>query len=148
MPSESVSSKLLTNQEDFDRVWDHFITKKNPKSMTFNGETCAYRGVKNSRCAAGLFISDEKYDPKFEGQSISFVTHQKKSDDGELIFDENVNHIHRKLALVLMDVVEDIFFLQRLQNIHDTIWSDDFIDVMKNKLIGLAAEYNLTYPNE
>jgi hypothetical protein len=68
---ESTIARIIlaeaTSQEIFDCVWDHFVTKKSPRSITNgNWSHCAYRGDKGARCAAGLLIPDEKYQESME----------------------------------------------------------------------------------
>lgn len=63
-----------TQQQIFDHVWDHFIVKGNPRSVDEeDSQSCMYRGPNGRRCAAGLFIPDDKYDEDFEGRAISDV---------------------------------------------------------------------------
>ncbi len=67
----------LTLQKMFDKVWDHFVVKKNPKS-TVNG-LCQYRGPNNTKCAIGLFIPKSVYRKSMEGKPINRITVENKS---------------------------------------------------------------------
>jgi hypothetical protein len=60
----------MTNQEVFDKVWNHFIVEKNPRSISKYGIVCAYRGGAGAKCAFGLFIPDEEYLPEMEGKLV------------------------------------------------------------------------------
>jgi len=60
----------MTKQEIFNRVWDHFVRKKNPLSYTKKDGintiiACRYRQDHTAqcpvRCAIGLFLPDEAY---------------------------------------------------------------------------------------
>jgi hypothetical protein len=60
----------MTEQEIFDKVWRHFIIEGNPRSVNEYARFCAYRGSKGAKCAFGLFIPDDKYDPAMEERSL------------------------------------------------------------------------------
>lgn len=49
----------MTNQEAFNMVWEHFLVKKEPFGIDPETTACRYRGPGGSKCAVGLFISDE-----------------------------------------------------------------------------------------
>lgn len=66
----------MTNPEIFDKVWDHFIVKKRPRSFDFTldgGCACRYRDSKGNRCAVGLFIDDADYHPDMENASVGIL---------------------------------------------------------------------------
>lgn len=62
----------MTKQEIFDKVWDHFVVKGNPRSQveTPGGDTCRFRQDQTAacpvRCAVGLFIPDDAYVPAMD----------------------------------------------------------------------------------
>ncbi len=63
----------MTAQEIFDRVWNHFITEKQPLSFRidmFGDRGCMYRDAHGNRCAIGVLIPDEQYDPSIEGPTV------------------------------------------------------------------------------
>jgi hypothetical protein len=57
---------VITAQEAFNRVYRHFIHENHPPSIHELG-VCRYRMSDGRRCALGLFIPDEQYDPEMEG---------------------------------------------------------------------------------
>lgn len=62
----------MTNQEAFDKVWDHFITKRNPPAYTASSRlapVCLYRSAAGP-CAVGVLIPDDVYQEEFEGFAI------------------------------------------------------------------------------
>jgi hypothetical protein len=65
----------MTKQEIFDKVWDHFVVKGNPRSYTETepGGVCRFRLDKTAecpvRCAVGLFIPDDVYDVAMDSYS-------------------------------------------------------------------------------
>jgi hypothetical protein len=73
-----------TLQEVFDIVSKHLL-KQNAKSKSFYkpelGLNCAYRGVNETKCAAGCLISDEEYKPEFEGDSWHNLVDKKFVED-------------------------------------------------------------------
>lgn len=63
---------MRTRQEIFDIVSAHLLTQ-NEKSVVVahNGVSqCKYRGPRGLKCAIGVLIPDEKYDPSWEGRSM------------------------------------------------------------------------------
>src|SRR5688500_4424543 len=61
---------LATEQEVFDQVKAHLLTQN---KQSVDHEKCLYRGPDNTKCAAGIFIDDDRYTPDFEGRSWSGV---------------------------------------------------------------------------
>ncbi len=82
----------MTKQEVFDRVYDHFVTKKSPPSMSHG--MCRLKqdpdDANSPRCAIGLFISD--YTPDLEDVLVYALI-----DSGTLptIDDNDRKHVHR-----------------------------------------------------
>ena len=141
-----MSTRLLTNQEVFDKVWDHFITKKNPQSIDINSGRCYYRGPQGERCAAGLFIPDEKYHVELEHASA--CPEQFKSFlNGEISID-SIDKLTCRVALILVEIVEDIQFLRRLQLLHDYAPREFFTGNFRARLIDFAKNNKLTCPQE
>lgn len=54
-------------QDVFDAVAVHLLTQGVPSHHYENG--CQYRGPAGLKCAVGALITDEAYDPRFEGES-------------------------------------------------------------------------------
>ena len=61
----------LTLQEIFDRIWEHFIVQKNPRSM--QGTNCVYQDGKGARCAIGIFLLDHEYDVSLENKTLRYM---------------------------------------------------------------------------
>ena len=69
----------MTNQEIFDKVWNHFVVERKPRSFDYTldgGCSCRYRDSKGNRCAVGLFIDDADYHPSLEGASVSILVRE------------------------------------------------------------------------
>lgn len=108
-----------TRQEIFDHVWKHFITEENPRSTSDRDTgSCMYRGPGGRRCAAGLFIPDDKYSPRAEGRSIATV-----------VKDLNLDWTPEQLGI-----------MRQMQSCHDGYASRD-IDVFTKRL-RTSAELN------
>ena len=112
-----------TLQEVFNIVSAHLLTQIKRSIKTLNGSyfsACAYRGKNGMKCAAGVLIPDDQYNPKMEG----------------LFWDELVkaNYVENKF-------VEEI---AELQFIHDSN-SEETIDYLKKELIKFAKLHNLTH---
>lgn len=122
----------ITQQEAFNRVWNHFVVNKGKPSYTKKEGyhvRCLYRNGEN-RCAFGLLIPDDKYDSAWEGDSAS--------------------------ALLCRDSFPDIIeptsasFYDDLQACHDHAIGlheegNFYFDIHAN-LFKLAITYNLTIP--
>jgi hypothetical protein len=62
---------MKTDQEILDIVVPAMIVQGEP-SITEHGR-CTYRGIDGRKCAAGVLISDQEYDPKFELYNSSWL---------------------------------------------------------------------------
>lgn len=128
----------MNNQEAFNKVYKHFITDGNPRSLSvdnFNSaiEICAYRGGNGAKCALGCLIPDELYHPSFEGRDWSSIYHSKFNDHLRI----NAGSA-KKLRDYFKNVNSDL--LVRLQGVHDTntLTIEEFQKV--------AAEFSLEMP--
>lgn len=63
----------MTNQEAFDRVWEHFVVNGGKQSKGFD-DTCMYReslcAEDETRCAVGVLIPDSMYDEGMERHEV------------------------------------------------------------------------------
>lgn len=137
----------MNHQEIFDKVWDHFIVKRNPPSLAEDTEAlrsgavqCLYRGPNGERCAIGLLIPDEVYTPNMEKASI-----------GDLI-DSGTSHIPGEERAKLFDLFDgvDFEFLADIQNAHDDqlryLYDPDTFHVrMAENLRFVAHRWGLTH---
>lgn len=120
----------ITNQEIFDQVCRHLA---NQKCRSMKGVFCQYRGIQNTKCAVGIFISDEEYDPDWDECGISVKS-----------FMEDYGNVDR--PAILRDASEDrIRLLDQLQSAHD---NGEF-DVMKlsSALTVIAGNFSLDPKN-
>lgn len=63
-----------SNQDAFNRVWQHFIVEKNPRCVTPNTKTCIYRNETGKNgCAAGIMIPYKFYSTSMEGEPIDVL---------------------------------------------------------------------------
>ena len=111
-------------QQHFNKVWDYFITKENPKSYDSTTGYCLYRGPNGTRCAIGILIPDKLYNPGMEKSSIDSVLTN---------FPKLADYLESKS-------MEDRVFMYKLQSCHDDPITKES---MKQKLVELASEYNL-----
>ena len=117
---------MFDRQEAFNAVWRHFVTKGRAKSIGKDGECCMYRGPRGQKCAIGVLIADDDYDPEWDRDD-------PPSAGGPTI------------RRVLGAPESDMEFLEDLQYVHDYA-GYPFHDNIRRRLKGLAAEYNLTIP--
>jgi hypothetical protein len=111
-------------QETFDEVVNG-LRKQGGKSISKSphGEICAYRGAEGRKCAAGLLMKDEEYDPAFEGQNIRAIMLRYPS----------------VMSLYRDNSVKGLIF--HLQQIHDWHKVLDWESLFQ----ALAMQYNLVY---
>ena len=57
----------MTNQEAFEKVAHHLLSLKEP---SVDKGQCKYRARNGNKCAIGILIPDEQYDPAFEDKSV------------------------------------------------------------------------------
>lgn len=107
----------MTPQEIFDTVSAHLL-KQGCKSL-FQGVSCQYRNTEGLKCAVGILIPDERYDPLMEGSLDTLLSWPALSFLCE----------HKEL-------------LRRLQRIHD----DSDPKNWKHELISLAENYSFHKP--
>jgi hypothetical protein len=122
----------LTSQEVFD---------KSATGLMIQGEraedesrACVYRGLDNTKCAAGFLILDEFYSQEMETAAVVWDTNSHS-------YNEKSSTRVRE-ALVNSGVeLEDLKLVNKLQRIHDssdcTKWAED--------LANLASDFDLEF---
>lgn len=124
----------MTNQQIFNKVWDHFIVNENPASVVTREDgtlKCQYRGSNGAKCAVGIFILDEEYDKKMEGLCATDLLAES----------------HSRLSQLTSAMG---WFLNRLQSAHDdsALVGRHFHRLMKRDLKELARRYSLKVPRK
>lgn len=126
---------MLTDQQIFDKVWQHFVVERGPWSVNRYG-TCQYRGPRGQKCAVGVLIPDDMYQPSMERIEV-----------GDLVF------YHQFQAVVdYLDTTNErrAKLLQDLQKAHDEgpyEYTDaSFTQAMQDRLMLIAHSYGLTVP--
>jgi hypothetical protein len=131
----------MTNQEMFNKVWQHFVVEENPASVDRESEVgngCFYRSPEGNKCAFGVLIPDEFYHEKMEGfTAISLIRGKECENEGR-----GMREYFGKV---------DAIFISDLQEAHDDNANDyigsNFTDAIEVDLKKLAEEYNLEVPN-
>ncbi len=112
-----ITLKTLPNataQQVFDQVVDH-LRSQNEKSR--RSSCCAYKNNDDLKCAAGCLISDDEYNPEFEGWGWQNLVSKHKVSD-------------KHCSLIMS-----------LQNVHD----DREINEWEESLEKVANRHNLIY---
>ena len=124
----------MTQQEAFNKNWQHFVVNKQPASYDIKVGACLYRGPNNTKCGVGLLIEDKDYNSEWE---------EGPTGQGYGVRYLSGNNL---LPAYLKDISLD--FLASLQGAHDraAMKRDDFTDDIEVNLRELAAEYLLTIP--
>lgn len=128
--------------EIFTTVAGHLL-KQNERSMIeptsgIDPATCAYRGQRGLKCAAGFLIPDDKYDPVMEGAAVVTVRHEKSIPHQERNV-EGSNKIYDALQSIGVDTEKKMQLVRDLQSTHDFFTPDQWPD----RLRILAIAYGL-----
>jgi hypothetical protein len=119
---------MTREQEAFDKVWRHFVTDGAPPSILIGKSVrCRYRGDGGAKCAVGVLIPDEEYEPGMEGHSAT-----------ELLYD----------GVASLDGMSELFLIG-IQGAHDIAATDTFgpfWEKIERKLRDVADEFTLTVP--
>jgi hypothetical protein len=122
---------MLTRQQLFDNAWNWFVVEKKERSYNKYTRTCLYRGPNGTKCAIGVSIPDNKYDPGMENRGIRGIMSNYEPNLGR-VFDKN-----------------DLDFLAELQQVHDNLANSyhisekEFTELIEDKLRAFAKKYNL-----
>lgn len=133
--SEKEKKRGLNNpytlKEIFFKVSEHLL-KQNKKSVVKGGfDFCKYR-FNELKCAVGILIRDEFYDPVCEGESVMVNFNFRNGETrAKTIL---INSLY-KSGVPLN--TETFSMLQNLQDIHD----QKFVNTWEEKLVELGKEY-------
>jgi hypothetical protein len=127
--------KLPSAQEVFDIVVNHLFTQGRPAHDGVQG--CMYRAPDGLRCAVGVLIPDDLYDPEFETNSADKVIHD--------LFKSGLAdwREHEKLLLALQDA-HDNSFRTSVYDFNTTAY-DFNTTALRTQLLKVAAEFSLEY---
>jgi hypothetical protein len=87
------------------------LLKQNKQSLC-DGH-CVYLSPEGLRCAIGMLITKESYNPKMENDSPS---------------SEIVKNVLKKSGIIVSNI-DDVNFLKQLQSIHDSFKPDEWFDL-------------------
>ena len=114
----------MTEQEAFNKVWQHFVVEGNPRAS--DGARCWYRHPSSgAKCALGILIPDEKYS--------SFLEHIAGWN-----MMSSIPEVFGRISLP---------FVLDLRQTHDFFPPvRPFADHMRVELTEIASQYELTIP--
>ena len=78
-PEQNLRVKSLqTRSEIFNYVVEHLRRQGKQSVLSAqrldrDGPTCAYRGAEGTMCAVGALITDDEYNPSWEGYTVEFL---------------------------------------------------------------------------
>lgn len=113
----------MNAQQVFDTVLNG-IRAQGKASISADSNYCMYRSEDGCKCAAGLLIPDNLYDPTMENKSIPKVI----EDFPDLAF-----------------LKEHSALLDALQYAHDHHLSDHGMVAWEGEMVDIARRYSLTY---
>jgi hypothetical protein len=125
-------------QTAFNKVWQHFVVEGGKPSFSVDDravKTCRLRGLRGEKCAVGLLLPDEAYQP---GDDVGGFSPRKRS------------RWHEKTKLDIF-LPEHRGFLESLQSAHDgAVLGEKFIvnfqDAIRVKLETVARTNGLYVP--
>ncbi len=129
----------MTPQEVFNSVWEHFIVQKQPLSYNHSGSfmpqvRCRLRDDYGNKCAIGVLIPDDKYNPTLEEIPLAELP-PLNALDSEFLFDlrrchdDTVAWLGFRFVLPLNAAKLDIARLH-----------------MRGELLAFGQKYNLEIP--
>lgn len=126
---------MITTQEVFNMVWNHFVVEKGKPSISVEGGPCRYRGDGGAKCAVGLFIPDDRYTWSLEGLDMG---DRRVCDALPPAFHDREGRVPDALY----------YLLDELQRAHDknAVWGSDFHNSMEAGLRLIAARRRLQIP--
>lgn len=132
---------INTNQDAFNKVWNHFITNRHGPGTKGNDTCLTYNPDRpHSRCALGIMATPRECQAELDR--------------------ENETRLTPSLALYSTAFISDVLrgrgvtIWSRLQTCHDTATVNSsgpykrgsFIGIMRKNMTALAAEFNLKVP--
>lgn len=96
-------STLNNDREIFEVVKKHLLTQMKVARHRPSSPVCAYRSYDGLKCAVGCLITDEAYDPNFEGIGIDEAVVYALDESG-VVFHKNT-----------------VALLENLQHTHDNV---------------------------
>jgi hypothetical protein len=112
-------------QEIFDTVATHLLKQGRRTTNPDIPEMCVYRGANGTKCAVGVLIPDEVYDPMMEGRTVVGL----------------LSHPEFKIPRWMWN---NETLLIELQNVHDVEHNWKGSAIMKGALSKVAKESSLT----
>jgi len=131
----------MNKQEQFDVMYRGVMQQGGPsvEEMT-NGGRCLYRGPNDRKCAFGHLLSDELYEPEFEGKSADAVIRALS--------------LSNKPAAIQFVNSTDMSFCRTIQRAHDRASGvesirasdEEFLKEFDHMMRNIAHDYGLTVP--
>jgi len=118
-------TETITQQEIFDQV---AIGLHKQGKMSITNGICKYRDENGAKCAVGLLITDEEYNPSMDIDD----------DDGTGLY------MLMKKNLLPERLKSHLALLNNLQVIHDASSRSEFWPSIKAEMIELAPKYELS----
>jgi hypothetical protein len=138
----------MEKQEVFDKVCDHLASQKiqsgEYRLSGRDGKTnfnCLYRGPNGTKCAFGIFISGEAYNPKMEGVASTSIIHATVDNSRDYSGNFTVRWMSEKLIEDMKPLRQFDSVLAALQGCHDETAPPNW----GSKLERIASEQGLKF---
>lgn len=131
----------MTLQELYDIVWKHFVIEKGLASINPHTRLCCYRSPDGAKCAIGVVIPDEIYDPQMENRSIRMLIEGLGSFAA-------IPSIAKLFEGIPIDTLGDLQYCHDKAAEYSIHHSDfDFHAEIKERLESFSRTYNLQIPS-
>lgn len=111
----------MTKNEIFNKVATHLLKQNKRSENEVGGSTCLYRGPYGLKCAAGVLIPDDVYEPRMENT---------------LIMDLCMQYV----SLRNLIGAENIPMVQALQHVHDCVPPSHW----RGALVGVGLSFDVS----
>ncbi len=145
----------MTKQQVFDKVVLGFVEQKAFARVGGPGGSCRYRTDEGFKCAIGMLIPDDIYDPQIEFENPSSMLQYINTDvTFRPIIDKDKFKIAAQYVVNLIDEegsddIDNAHFLSLLQSVHDEAESgDDFFRELKFFAVQHELDYTILFENE
>lgn len=131
--------ELETNKEVFDYVKENLLAQGKKSLYSEQNQVCYYRGCDDTKCAAGFLLTDDQYNPVFEGVTVCTIFKgSSKLEDlimAGYTINESIFSIIKDKCLTGMKEELDNRLVHLLQDVHDNYYPSDWenaLDVVEN----------------
>lgn len=135
---------MMNEQEFFDTTVIALRAQGGP-SINEKG-VCLYRGPNGRKCAAGIHITDEEYDPRMDPQKLhTLLAERAVGGKWAWLSSDHVLRLHWRLAGQLQGAHDKAARAIKPEENMAIREGAEFFEVLEPELRSIARDYGLTY---